>query len=217
MRFSPWLVCWSSVALLGLAGCAHTPVSLTLFELLGLNKPVDRLQLNPQLRYLRVRVDGRTSLMVMGYSETTAQGPLETWYSGEGEVLRLRNGRVASTVGLDVDWRAVRDTGLPSWDALLVRQSVDFVRERDVMPGHRFGVTDTVSLYRVAVPSASNLVGLKPADLQWFEESVRGDAQGAFAARYALRDVAGVPTVVYGEQCLSDDLCFSWQPWPVTF
>lgn len=216
MRFSPWLVCWSSVALLGLAGCAHTPVSLTLFELLGLNKPVDRLQLNPQLRYLRVRVDGRTSLMVMGYSETTAQGPLETWYSGEGEVLRLRNGRVASTVGLDVDWRAVRDTGLPSWDEMLVRQSVDFVRERDVMPGHRFGVTDTVSLYRVAVPSASNLVGLKPADLQWFEESVRG-AKGSFAARYALRSVAGVPTVVYGEQCLSDDLCFSWQPWPVTF
>lgn len=216
MRLSQWVICCGSLVLLGLTGCAHTPVSLTLFELMGLNQKVDKLQLNPQLRYLRVRVDGRTSLMVMGYAETTAQGQLETWYSGEGEVLRLLNGRVASTVGLDVDWRAVRDTALPSWSELLARQSVDFVRERDVMPGHRFGVAETVSLYRVAVPKQSNLTGLQSSDLQWFEESVRG-AKGSFGARYALRDVAGVPTVVYGEQCLSDDLCFSWQSWPVTF
>lgn len=216
MRFSRWVMCWGSLVLLSLGGCAHTPVSLTLFELMGLNQQVDKLQLNPQLRYLRVRVDGRTTLMVMGYSETTPQGQLETWYSGEGEVLRLLNGRVASTVGLNTDWRAVRNTALPSWAALMAGQSVDFVRERDVMPGHRFGVSETVSLYRVAVPDRSNFVGVKSSDLQWFEEFVR-DAKGSFAARYALRDVAGVPTVVYGEQCLSDNLCFSWQPWPVSF
>lgn len=203
-------------ALLGLTGCVHTPVTLTVFESFGLNKNVDAVRLNPQLRYLRVNVDGRVSLMVMGYTESTAEGVLETWYSSEGEVLRLLNGRVASTVGLNVDWRSVRDKNLPSWTELLALQSADFVRERDEMPGYRFNLVEAVSLSGVPVPANTKLVGLQASDLVWFEESVR-NANGLPSARYGLSVGAGVPIVVYGEQCLSNNLCFSWQKWPVTF
>ena len=201
-------------ALLSLAGCMHTPVTLTLFESVGLNKNVDALQLNPQLRYLRVNVDGRVLLMVMGYSEPSAAGTLETWYSGEGEVLRLLNGRIFSTAGLDVDWQAVRNTALPSWGEMLGRPSAQFVRERDEMPGYRFSITETVSLDSVPAQTNSKLVGLSASDLIWFEETVRKGANGVPSARYGLRVVAGVPSVVYGEQCLSNNFCFSWQTWP---
>jgi hypothetical protein len=192
----------------------HTPVTLTLFESVGLNKNVDALQLNPQLRYLRVNVDGRVLLMVMGYSEHSAAGTLETWYSSEGEVLRLLNGRIFSTAGLEVDWQAVRNTALPSWGEMLGRPSAQFVRERDEMPGYRFSITETVSLDSVPAQTNSKLVGLSASDLIWFEETVRKGANGVPSARYGLRVVAGVPSVVYGEQCLSNNFCFSWQTWP---
>jgi len=38
-------------------------------------------------------------LMVLGYSENSPKGTLETWYSSQGEVLKLLNGRVVSTNG----------------------------------------------------------------------------------------------------------------------
>lgn len=203
-------------AVLGLAGCVHTPVTLTLVESLGLNQSLNAVRLDPQLRYLRVNVDGRVALMVMGYSEPSAEGALETWYSAEGEVLRLLNGRVVSTAGLNVDWRAVRNKNFPSWRQLLERKSTEFVRERDEMPGYRFNLTETVSIYPVPAPANAKLVGLEASKLVWFEEAVR-NANGLPSARYGLRVVGDVPTVVYGEQCLSVNLCFSWQTWPVIF
>ena len=49
---------------------------------------IDKITLNPNLSYLRVTVGGdRAVLMVLGYLEPTPSGPIETWYSSEGEVL----------------------------------------------------------------------------------------------------------------------------------
>ena len=205
----------AGLAALLLAGCGHTPVSLTVSEALGLGKSVDAIALNPELRYLRVTGAGRPVLMVLGYVQPSAQGALETWYSSSGEVLQLREGRLVSTTGLQVDWRAVRYTDLPTWAQIGERGSARFKRERDEMPGYRFGLSDTVSLQEVAAPRHARLVGLPASELRWFEETVHGSPHGRPSARYGLRLRGGQAQVVYGEQCLAPDFCMAWQTWPV--
>jgi len=98
------------------------------------------------------------------------------------------------------------------------------------MPGYRFGVKDVLSLRVVAAPMRSELRGLDPQRLTWFEERVESGSIAGLAAifgnepsadlpllpaRYAVDLRAGAETVVYAEQCLAPDLCFTWQRWPV--
>ena len=205
-----------ALGILGLSACGHTPVTRTFFEAAGFGKNVDAITPNPKLRYLRVTVSDRVVLMVLGYLVPTAQGDIETWYSSEGEVLQLQNGRVISTAGLKTDLRAVRYKQLPTWTEMTGRSAAEFGRTHDEMPGYRFGISETVSLNSVRVPSNARLVGLPAKDLIWYEETVLGTSHGKPSARYGLRMKDRVPVVMYGEQCFSNDFCFAWQPWPVT-
>lgn len=207
--------CCSLFCVLALCACSHTPVSLTMFEVAGIGKSVDSLGLNPNLSYLRVTVGvDRVVLMVLGYLEPIPQGTIETWYSNEGEVLKLQNGRVVSTAGLEVDWRAVRYSSLLSWPEMVHKETIEFVRQTDQMPGYKYGIEEKVSIANVRVPSNSNLVGMSPDSLRWYEETVQGTSHGLPSARYGLRLTTTGPTVVYGQQCFSNNFCISWQPWP---
>lgn len=203
------------LALLVLGACGHTPVTRTLFDAIpGLAKKADELPLNPNLRYLRLTVRGRVVLMVLGYVDAAPEGAIETWYSNQGEVLRLQNGRILSTAGLETDWRAVRNDALPAWQDMLGRTSAQYRRERDEMPGYRFGITETVSLYTVRTPFNARLVGVPAQNLRWYEETVLEPRNSLPSARFALLAREGEARVVYGEQCLSANLCIAWQPWP---
>jgi hypothetical protein len=157
--------------------------------------------------------------MVLGYLDNTPQGNIETWYSSESEVLKLLNGRVLSTNGLELDWRNVNYTSLPAWSELSGLNTnivqVEFTRTHDQMPAYKFGVSEVVSLYGVSAPSNSNLAGLPANQLKWFEEKVKGTTHTLPSARYGLTNKDGQTVVVYGEQCFSSELCFSWQTWPV--
>lgn len=201
--------------MLALAGCIHTPVTLTVAEALGLGRSVDALPLNPALRYLRVSVQGRTALMVLGYVDSSEAGPIEVWYSSQGEVLQLHNGRLVASSGLAVDWRSVSYTSLPSWAEVSARGSAEFTRHRDEMPGYRYGVVDKLVLRAVRPPTDASLAGLPATDLRWFEETVVAPGRPLPSARYGLRIQGGVSTVVYGEQCLADQFCMAWQTWPI--
>ncbi len=208
------LIVLMALAVLLLGACGHTPVSRTVWDALSTGKSVDAINLNPNLRYLRVTARGRVVLMVLGYVESAPDGDLETWYSSEGEVLRLKSGRVVATVGLETDWREVRNVSLPPWKGFTGQSPVTYQRERDEMPGFRFGIAETVSLYAVRAPTNALLVGLPAQELRWFEEAVQGQFGGLSSARYALRTTDGEPRVVYGEQCLSPNFCLAWQVWP---
>jgi Group 4 capsule polysaccharide lipoprotein gfcB, YjbF len=201
-----------TVLLLG--ACGHTPVTRTVWEAMGTGKSVDAIKLNPKLRYLRVTVRGRVALMVLGYVDASPDGPLETWYSSEGEVIRLQNGRVVATAGLETNWREVRPVALPPWKDMLGSASTTYQRERDEMPGFRFGISESVSLYAVRTPTNARLVGVPVQDLRWYEEAVLGQPGGLPSARYALRIEDNEPRVVYAEQCLSPVFCLAWQIWP---
>ena len=203
--------------LLFLTACGHTPVTLTLFEAAGIGKSIDSIKLNPNLSYLRVTVGTeRVALMVLGYSEPTPEGTIETWYSSEGEVLRLQNGRVLSTAGMAIDWRATQYKGLLPWPDMVRRMSSEFERQTDQMPGYKFGIAEKVSVAFVPAPTNANLVGIAPHNLRWYEETVRGTSHGLPSARYGLSLSTSGPVVVYGQQCFSNDFCISWQPWPAT-
>lgn len=196
------------------SACGHTPVTLTVSEAFRTDRAVDSLTLRPELRYLRVVAHGRTALMVLGYLEPAPAGPIETWYGTGGEVLRLQAGRVVGTVGLVVDWRSVRYTGLPSWAELVPRPVAEFGRQRDEMPGYRYGMAETVAIRPLRAPADASLAGLSAGDLLWFEETVLGPGPQRPSARYGLRSKDGVVTVIYGEQCFTPDQCMSWQAWP---
>ena len=188
-------------------------------------------QLNPRFRYLRVAVAGQVSLLALGYIDEDPAGPVEVWYSAKKEVLRLQDGRVVGLTGVSTEWRNVVAPRLPSWEALArTGEGFRWARLRDVMPGYRYGVRDDLQVRAISPPASSSLAGMDPKQLSWFEERREAGKSagiaGLFAAgdpdlslppaRYAVRLNAGAAAVVYGEQCISANLCIAWQQWPVT-
>ena len=188
------------------------------------------VQLNSNFRYLRITVAGRVALMVLGSVDSLPQGAVEVWYSSQREVLRFQNGRTVGAVGLTTEWREVGLPALPSWSELArTGQPFRWSRVRDVMPGYSFGVIDSLVLRVISPPRKTEMLGVDPQGLTWFEEQVEpGERVGGLMAtgmagvdkllppaRYAVDFRGGKETVVYGEQCLAADLCFTWQRWPV--
>jgi hypothetical protein len=218
------------VAALTACSSSSNAILQTLPYAIGRDSKVANARLNPNFRYLRVTIKGRVVLLALGNVDSHPQGPIEVWYSAEREVLRLQNGRLVGAVGLTTEWRDVLLPELPSWSvATRADQAFRWTRTRDVMPGYRFGVKDALSLRVVPEPKRSALLGLDSQRLTWFEERVESEPVARLSAvfgnsratdlqlppaRYAVDLQAGRETVVYGEQCLASDLCFTWQRWP---
>ena len=181
-------------------------------------------RLNPNYRYIRVSINDRVAFLALGDVDKHALGPIEVWYSANKEVLRLQNGRVAGATGLTTEWRSVLLDAAPSWAAAIgATQPLRWTRVRDVMPGYRFGLPDQLELR--AIPPLRNvaLQAYDPQRLHWFEEqtlfSATDTAMAARAvralpaARFAVDLNGDKAAVVYSEQCLAIDLCFTWQLW----
>jgi hypothetical protein len=152
--------------------------------------------------------------MVLGYVEPDPTGEIEVWYSSEGEVLRLQNGRIVGTAGLVTDWSAVRAPFVPAWKDIFSKPAWIYERERDEMPSYRFSISERVTLYPVEVPTNAKLFRIRADSLRWYEEAVSSDPDGLPSARYGLGERDGQWRVVYGEQCLARKLCLAWQVWP---
>lgn len=181
---------------------------------------------NPAFRYLKVTSYGRASYLVLGYVEESGQqAPLEVWYSAKGEVLKTQAGRLAGTLGLETDWREVALSGAPSWAEVLgSKQVLTYQRRRDLMPGYRANVLDTLQLQEVPANMALSNAGaltkhLAAKDVRWFQEVASplsaqsaqssSNASSLPAAWYALRQ----GQVIYTLQCLSPSFCLSFEPW----
>lgn len=214
-----------------LAACSSgmNAVVKTLQEAVLGDRSVTDAHLNPAFRYIRITVDGRVSFFALGSEDKHPQGPIEVWFSAQREVLRLQNGRVVGASGVTTEWRAVTLPEMPPWSALArSQQPLLWVRIRDVMPGYRFGMRDELVLSAISPPQKSALQGVDAQSLSWFEERFQtGSAAGRLTrlvtsvaidgvlppARYAVDLRDGKEIVVYGEQCLAPDFCFTWQRW----
>jgi len=204
------------LALLSLAGCAtEGQAFLQAFGAARESaKRADQQPLNPAFAYLRATGGGLTVLMARGSIDPSPTGPVEVWYTGGLEVIRLQQGRLVAATGLPVEWGGVVLSPLPEWREILARtEPLRWERRRDVMPGYRHGVVDRLVLVPVAAGRPGALVGYDPARLRWFEE--RSEDNTLPPARYAL-DTDGPygPQVVYAEQCLDNRFCLTWQQWP---
>lgn len=190
---------------------------------------VEAIPLVPNARYLRATVSGVPFLLALGATEkytdpaTGRVSTTEVWFSGDGEVLRLVDGRVAGTSGIRlVDWRHVELRSAPAWATMTGQSSSSggqYSRLRDVMPGYRSGVMDQVSIRAMdGAPWRTRLVQLDPSSLRWYQETASttgGAAEDRLpASRFAVDPANG--SVVYSEQCLSADFCMTLQQWPVT-
>ena len=172
--------------------------------------------LRSDVRYLRLTTGGRVVLLVLGYIEPSSEGETEIWYSGTGEVLKLRRGRIVGTTGLATDWRSVRLPSLPSWVSVSTMPQ-EYRREHDEMPGYRYNIAETIALRATSAPEHTAVIGVAPSDLRWFEERVVAGPQAALAlppAQFAVDVRTDRETTVYAQQCLAADLCLTWQRWP---
>ena len=198
-------------------GCGNTPVTRTVFDAIpSFNKTVDRFSTNPNLRYLRVTVKNQSIFMVLGYTEKNSVGDIEVWYSSTGEVIRLQNGRIIGTIGLETDWLNVIHLSLPSWNSLANNPKALYQRQRDQMPGYRFGIVESISIYPTPTPTNSKIVNTLANQFRWYEEVTLNTDNKLPSARYAVQNLDGVLRIAYGEQCLTENFCLSWQLWPVT-
>lgn len=208
------------VVALFLSGCAPAPGLRSIIDLGGelanrsKNEPVAGA-LNPAFRYLRVQSDGRVAYFVLGYLDPHPDGLIEVWYSGEREVLRLQRGRIVGVTGTEIEWPAVKLIDAPAWSVDM--NATSFQRVRDVLPGYRFGIQETMQIQAIKPPKKTALQQLSKADLFWFEETAISKATTGVSTLpptlYALKQDQGNVNVVYAETCLAKNLCFSWQRW----
>ena len=210
------------MALLGLGACASNSLlsevtSAVFRDNLPFQSPQPlATQLNPNYRYLHVTLAGaKPALLVLGYVDTHPQGDIEVWYSAQGEVLRLQNGRVVGAAGLPVQWRRVEYLQMPpTWQSVPPEGAL-FSSVRDEQPGYRHGLVEQVSLKKLQ-QAPFDLPGKTHATSAWFQESY-SDANGTSRpdAWFALGQYGDQKVIVYSRQCLSSSVCLSLQRWPL--
>lgn len=176
------------------------------------DKKTELAALNPNFEYLRTRVNGRLLFLALGYQgELGFPKDTRTYYSGDGEILRVTNGRIIHFVGqkrevrirlpdLSIEW--------PETQAVAYRRFVDY------RSAYQFNQPQDVTLRRLnAAPKNIDLLKWKPSDLLWFEERTQESGRQKKLALYGVLQDKESLAVVYAEQCLEQDLCFSFQRW----
>jgi len=196
------------VCFLACAGCStfETPATNAMTASIGIaispGKSVDDAPLAPGIGYLRVTLDGAVALFALGFVDHDANGAIEVYYGPGREVLRLQNGRLLGIDGVAISWKSVSVSSNPGWS----EKDPTINRRRDIAPGERYDLNDQITVVR-SPPAPGHLSGLDPAALSWFDD-VTDDLPRAHVAL----DGAGTP--VYGEQCLDQVHCLTWQLWP---
>ena len=210
-----WLLLSASFLLNGCTSGAGAWFDVSKTGIAGIQFPTP--QFDSRYRYLQVGVAGQKIYLILGYVQPHPMGDIDVWYSGSGEVIKIQNGRVVGTAGLPVDWREVRLPQLPAWQVVSA-EGISFQREVDLMPGYRFGRVHHLHLRRISAPQSTpgrHWPASASSSLQWFEEGNASDGSDALPpSRYAVDLSQPMAQVVYSEQCLSKDLCLTFEPVP---
>jgi hypothetical protein len=182
--------------------------------------------LQPEFEYLWVSVDGKASVMALGAREARGTAVHEHWYTSQGEMLHLVNGRVQQALGFTHELR--QQTGAPpAWDSFAAQRmpmnmkdqvsasphatkNAVWTRQLDVMPGYRYGVQETVVSRTVAEPT--RLPEGVPAQAHWVADEVLGKKTNGLPWVYAQRFAVANDRVVYSEQCLAPAVCLKLRP-----
>jgi hypothetical protein len=223
-------VCLAGLSLIAtiplLSGCTSglQAIGDTLRYAVSPDRRVLEAKLNPEFDYLRVRVNGRLAILALGAVDSLAGRSVHVFFSGEKETLKLFEGRIVefSSPGQHVRLE-VPPSGFPQFKIGL---DVTFSRTMDTRPSYAFSVPQTRRLkYLEHPPGKTDLVGIDPRSLTWFEEHALEEISRTpqlplkpkwSRALYAVLIQGGQASIVYSEQCISPDLCLSLQRWRAT-
>lgn len=209
---------WSWVLILAVTACGsfHPPEYLGALSqsLRQLEKDVLKgISLKPGFEYILIEIEGRKTVMALGgreiLSDTGRASLHERWYSGQGEMIHMVDGRIHTAVGLTVEWRQQRSNP-PAWDLLAKSaSSVAWFRELDVMPGYRYGQSDRIETKLSTAPKGPPVL---PLDAIWIMDQVRSPQ--ALGGDWTYTQIFAIHQgrVVYSEQCLSPTVCFKFKP-----
>ncbi len=207
-----------------LGGCSTTTRAglRTITQALQGGDEIDPTQpLDPQLHYLRVHIGRQVGLMVGAGEVPTPQGAQTRWYSADGVVLRLAQGRVAAIHDGARSWAWVADEGrdqgpgVIDWQGVAAGRVQRFTQVSDRQPGYRVGIAREREIRMTSQTLPADVLEASrhlTASVTWFEErNTRGEPEPAW---YAVDLSAQPPRVVFGQACLQADWCLSWQAWP---
>ncbi|WP_062307714.1 YjbF family lipoprotein [Polynucleobacter sinensis] len=232
-RLRVLLVCLTPILLL--SACAGEKQGLAYDTLkLAFTSPhsaIDAAELNPAYRYLKVEANGQPALLVLGYSNLQPNSTSDIWYSAFKEVIEIKDGRLANTEGMDVNWTQVVLTDAPPLTEALVNTDPSlskraprfrYSRMRTVMPGYHVNIRETVIMQALNdIPSDAPSVFKDPktnVDIRWVEETVLVAPNNQNPSIKPLRAIYAINTktknVVFGKQFLNEHFFVSWLSWP---
>lgn len=162
---------------------------------------------SPGFEYIEVEFDGKKTSLALGYRAFNGQDIEEYWYSGTGEMLALRNGRLFQVMGMTNE---VRQTSreVPSWSQFQANQlPLTWMRTRDVQPGYRYGVDEYVTS-----EVRQNKRSESEQTQTWVVERVSSKAADGRVWRYKERFQLIHGVVVFSEQCIAPQMCFKLKP-----
>mgnify|MGYP000411462583 CR=1 FL=1 len=195
-----------------LCGCRSNPTLDTFTTLLPWRSQYAPVQ--PGVEYMVVSLEGRTSVMALGGRSMQGSGAIQSvhehWYTGQGEMLYLVDGRIQQALGFTHEWRGQTSTP-PSWSTVLQSsREISWRRVLDAMPGYRFNLTDDISSYKTAAPKRLP-EGVSP-QAQWVADLVASKGDDGQAWWYLQKFAVLDGRVIYSEQCLAKAMCIALRP-----
>lgn len=164
----------------------------------------------PGFEYLEVEWQGRKSAMALGYRSVNAGQTDEYWYSSQGEMLKLQNGRIVQVLGMTREVRRIY-AKTPVWvDLTSQKLPTVWLKTIDVMPSYRFGVQEFVITQQVTPKSIDQLVGKDVT--HWIAEEVKSKDDTGKTWIYKQKFALANNVVIYSEQCVAKDMCFRLKP-----
>lgn len=204
---------------------------------------IEKSPLKNNLNYLRANINGLDVLLVKGYVDPDAGGPIDVWYSSDGSVMRIQGGRYLGSVGFDQNWQEVSRKELTDFGMLLknefspTKNSLVSVPVTPIKSVKKYFSTQSyivIPSYLVmrdervsAVVSSSTPESipssfkkyLENKDLIWISETPQPNdlfkKKGPSFAWYGFVKNQGTFKQVIGQQCLSKEFCITWMPWPI--
>lgn len=195
----------SFIFFLSLSGCQSNPTFETFKNLLPWAKKYS--QVSPGFEYILVTTREQNALMALGERriDESKNQTHEHWYTGQGEMLYLVEGRIQKALGFTNEIRG-QVNAAPTWDEVIKsKRELTWRRQIDLMPGFRYGVVDNFSTKKIETPI--KLPDSLPTSSKWITDLVESKAADGrtwwFLQRFALYE----GRVVYSEQCIGNDLC----------
>ncbi len=189
------------------------PTGLALRQLL-VNAPAP-VPVSSNFEYLQVEINSVQILLALARRTIDPNNVVvEHWYSGQSELLEIRNGRIWRLSGAITEWRG-QVAVPPSWSALANGGPVTWQRQLDIMPGYRYGQTDHIVSQRMQSPPASSKQAL-PAQAQpllWISDAVtsRDEAGQPWTFEQVFAIESGNANTdgrwIYSEQCVAPLMC----------